>query len=224
MQAQAAQLKVPDGVDPLCAAVVTWVFGHIKKANGLGIFAHPFWFNDVQNVPDAMIDYIIENNLMDALEVIGGEHYYEDRYYEQNRLQVIRYNDDRARGYRYPIVGSSDSHDCYATNPDAFISSTMVFSPLNERRALIDAIKGFYSIAIDTFSKEYRMVGGMRLVRYGSFLLKYYFPLHDELCFEEGRLMKQYATGTADEKKGALDNLECIYGRMKKLQQKYFSF
>ena len=64
----------------------------------------------------------------------------------------------------------------------------------------------------------------MRLVRYATFLLQYFFPLHDELCFEEGRLMKQYATGTADERAEALEALAHINGRMKKQREKYFAF
>ena len=60
--------------------------------------------------------------------------------------------------------------------------------------------------------------------RYACFLLKEYFPLHDELCIEEGRLMKQYATGTPDEKADALRVLEVLCGRVKKQREKYFCF
>ena len=71
---------------------------------------------------------------------------------------------------------------------------------------------------MDTISKEYRLVGDFRLVKYTRFILDEFTPLHDELCFEEGRLMKAYVTG--DET--ALDGLKFIYGRMQKLYDKYF--
>ena len=58
-------------------------------------------------------------------------------------------------------------------------------------------------MAVDTINEDYRLVGENRLVRYASFLMKYFFPLHDDLCFEEGRLMKQYAYGTDEEKEEA---------------------
>lgn len=219
MQARAKQMIVPQGVDSVQAAIVTWVFEHIRAGNGLGVLAHPFWLNDVQNVPDVLLDYIVESKLFDAAEVLGG-----DRYYEHNGFQVLRYNDDRARGYRYPIVGSTDSHCSYSVNPKGFVCSTMIFSPKNERKELIASVKNYSSIAIDTISREYRMVGELRLVRYGNFLYKYYFPLHDDLCFEEGRLMKQCYTGTAEEKKKARSLLEHIHGRVKGLQEKHFSF
>ena len=85
-------------------------------------------------------------------------------------------------------------------------------------------MKGFYSVAVDTISREFRLVGENRLVRYGCFLLKNYFPLHDELCAEEGRLMKQYVTGTPEEREGAAATLRAIHGRMKRLREKVFAF
>ena len=60
-----------------------------------------------------------------------------------------------------------------------------------------------FSVAVDSISTEFRLVGENRFVRYGCFLLKNYFPLHDELCAEEGRFMKQYATGTPEEREEA---------------------
>ena len=77
-----------------------------------------------------------------------------------------------------------------------------------------------YSIAIDTISEEYRLVGDLRLAKYARFLLDEFTPLHDELCFEEGRLMKDYACG----EEGAEETLRFISGRMKKQREKYFKF
>ncbi|MCL1952041.1 MAG: hypothetical protein FWF60_04355 [Oscillospiraceae bacterium] len=47
-----------------------------------------------------------------------------------------------------------------------------------------------------------------------------FIPLHDELCFEEGRAMKDYACGLP----GAEEILRLIYGRMKAQREKYFAF
>ncbi|MBR6005939.1 MAG: hypothetical protein IK063_06925, partial [Clostridia bacterium] len=147
-----------------------------------------------------------------------------ESYYEQNGFQTLKYYEDRANGMDYPIVGSTDSHSSHKSNRNAFICSTLVFSPENERRALIESIKEKYSVAIDTIDENFRIVGGFRLGKYATFLLKYYFPLHDELCREEGRLMKQYATGTAEEKAEALEVLKLIGGRVQKHREKYFDF
>ena len=208
-------LDIPEGVEGFAYASCVWIFNHIKKGNGLGIFCHPYWISNVFQVPETFVEYMMETQPFDAFEVLGGEN-----YFEQNGLQTVRYYEDRAKGRRYPIVGSTDSHNSTEHNENAYVSSTIVFSPENTREALIASIKDFYSAAVDGISKEFRIVGEMRFVRYACFLMQEYFPLHDELCFEEGRLMKAYACG--DE--SAAEDLKHISGRMKRQREKYFKF
>lgn len=219
MQSIIDATPTPENIDALPYAMCCWIFDHIRKGNGLGIFAHPNWISNVSQIPEVFTDYMMEKQPFDAFEVLGGE-----SYYEQNGFQTVRYYEQLAKGNRFPIVGSTDSHCSYSTNPKAFIASTIVFSPKNEKNALIASIKDFYSVAVDTISKKFRLVGESRLVHYGTFLLKNYFPLHDELCFEEGRLMKQYATGTEDEKQEALSLLSVLHGRVQRHREKYFAF
>ena len=113
---------------------------------------------------------------------------------------------------------------CGKQNPGGFICSTIIFSPENERKALIQSVQDRYSVAVDTISTKYRLVGETRLVRYASFLLQYYFPLHNDLCWEEGRLMKQCAIGTEEEKAEAKATLAAIHGRVERQRKKYFVF
>jgi hypothetical protein len=210
----AKKLKVPDDIEKYAYACCHWIFNEIRKANGLGIFCHPWWISNVISVPPSLIDYMMETHPFDAFEVLGGEN-----YFEHNGFQTIQYYEDRAKGRKYPIVGSTDSHNSF-NNRNSHICSTVVFSSENERSSLIRSIKDFYSVAIDTISEEPRFVGDLRLVRYACFLYKEFFPLHDELCFEEGRAMKDYVCGV----KGAREILQTISGRMKKQREKYFAF
>lgn len=211
----AETLDIPDGIEKFIYAACVWIFNHIRNGEGLGIYAHPYWKCDgAYQVPQTLDEYIAANHPFDAYEVLGGE-----RYFQQNGFQTIRYYEDRAKGIKYPIVGSTDSHNSIVEdNSGAMVASTFVFAKENEREALISAIKDEYTVAVDTISKEYRMVGDLRLVKYARFLMDDFTPLHDDLCFEEGRLMKAYVTG--DET--ALDSLRFINGRMKKLYDKYF--
>ncbi len=215
----AEKIDVPEKVDRVPAAMCKWIFEEIRKANGLGIFPHPRWRNNVNHVPNAFCDWLFESHLFDAFEVLGGEN-----YYEQNGFQTSMYYDYVAKGLRYPVVGSTDSHSSYESNRNAFICETIVFAPENERKSLISSVKDDYSVAVDTISKEFRLVGERRFVEYGCFLLKNYFPLHDELCYEEGRLMKQYVTGTPEEREEAANTLRAIAGRAEKLRKKIFAF
>ena len=219
MQQLADEADLPEGVAKIPYVMCKWIFDRIRDANGLGIYAHPNWITGVYHVPEVFTDYLMQTKPFDAFEVLGGE-----RYYEQNGFQTVRYYEEMAKGNRFPAVGSTDSHSSYPSNDGAFICSTIIFSPENERRALIASVKDFYCVAVDTISKEFRLVGENRFVRYGCFLLKEYFPLHDELCFEEGRLMKQAATGTAEEKEEAVRLLGALHGRMRRHREKYFAF
>jgi len=214
-----AEADLPEDIDPFPAVICKWVFDEIRKANGLGIFPHPTWISNVYNVSERFIEYLMETQPFDAFEVLGGEN-----YFEQNGFQTVRYYEDRAKGRRYPVVGSTDSHNSYESSRNSLICSTIIFAKENERTSLISAVKDFYSVAVDTISREFRLVGENRLVRYGCFLLKNYFPIHDELCAEEGRLMKQYVTGTEAEKEEAAALLKAIHGRMKRLREKMFAF
>lgn len=211
----ASKLDIPKDVEPFTYACCVWVFNHIRKGEGLGIFCHPYWISNVYQVPENITDYILKTQPFDAFEVLGGEN-----YYEQNGFQTQKYYEVLAKGYKkFPVVGSTDSHSS-VNNKNAFVASTMVFSPTNTTADIIDSIKSFYSVAIDGISEEYRIVGDLRLSRYANFLLKNYFPLHDDLCYEEGRAMKDYVCGVD----GAKETLEFICGRVKKQREKYFSF
>jgi hypothetical protein len=81
---------------------------------------------------------------------------------------------------------------------------------------------------VDSIDPMTRYVGDFRLLRYACFLEKNFFPLHDELCFEEGRAMKAYACGEAASKAfgaaGAEETLRFISGRMKAQRERYFAF
>ncbi|MDI9498601.1 MAG: hypothetical protein QM270_09005 [Bacillota bacterium] len=211
----ARTLNIPEGIEAFTYASCVWIFDHIRQAGGLGIFAHPYWKSDGSyQVPESLTAYILETRPFDAFEVLGGE-----LYQQQNGFQAIRYYEDRARGIHYPIIGATDSHNSIAEdNPGALVASTFVFATANETDALIAAIRDEYSVAVDTISREYRLVGDLRLVKYTRFLLDDFTPLHDELCYEEGRLMKACVTGDA----AARGQLAQIHGRMKALYAKYF--
>ncbi len=214
VDAYADTIKIPEGVERFSYAACQWEFEQIKKAGGLAIFAHPFWINDVYHVPVKLSEALFADRKFSAFEVLGGEN-----YFEQNGFQSIFYYEQCAKGFKCPVVGSTDSHSSI-NNRNARICSTIVFAPENTREALVASVSDMYSVAVDTISTEYRLVGELRLVRYADFIYNHFLPLHDELCYEEGRLMREYACGDED----AARMLDAIYGRMKKQREKYFAF
>ena len=77
-------------------------------------------------------------------------------------------------------------------------------------------MKNHYSIAVDTISKEYRLVGEFRLQKYASFLMENYFPLHDRIAAMDGELMREYILGEAD-----ASELDVMRKKAVTLTQKY---
>ena len=197
----------------LSFAVLEWIFEHMQKNGGLGIFPHPYWLTQVMQLPEEYAYFIYENAPFHAFEVLGGEN-----YYQHNGFQTGFYYEMKAKGIDHPVVGSTDSHGSTEHNRNALICSTIVFAEENSAEAIIDAIKNKYSIAVDTISAEYRLVGDFRFMKYASFLLENYFPLHDLACSAEGYYMNRYIAGD----KRAAEILKSMKGQIPEMQKKYF--
>ena len=130
---------IPNDVDAKSYAVCLWIFDKIKKADGLGIFAHPYWLWNVWQIPEKFTRYMLENHPFDAFEVLGGEN-----YYSQNGFQTALYYDEYLHGRVHPIVGSTDSHGSTAENRNWDICSTIVFAKDNTREDIISAVKDYF--------------------------------------------------------------------------------
>ena len=197
----------------LSFAVMQWIYEHMQANGGLGIFPHPYWLCQMMQLPEDYTEFIYKEAPFDAFEVLGGEN-----YYQHNGFQTGLYYEMKAKGIDHPVVGSTDTHGSTEHNRNALICSTIVFSKANTREELIDAIKNKYSIAVDSISKEYRLVGDFRLMKYASFLIENYFPIHDLACRAEGYYMNRYIAGD----KRALDVLKAMKGQIPEMQKKYF--
>lgn len=202
---------IPANVDSRWYATCLWIFDKIRQAGGLGIFAHPYWRADMWHVPEAFTRYMMEKHPFDAFEVLGGEN-----YYEHNGIQTALYYDEYRQGRIHPIVGSTDSHGSTEHNRNAAICSTIVFAPKNERGALIQSVKDRYSVAVDTISREYRLVGEFRLQKYACFLMENFYPRHDAQAALDGELVYQYLQGNATE-----EEVNLISARADRLMKKY---
>lgn len=208
-----ADKDFPNILDACSYAVCLWIFDKIRKADGLGIFCHPNWIYDLYQIPEDFTLYMLKNHPFDAFEVLGGEN-----YYQQNGLQTAMYYEEYRQGRVHAIVGSTDSHSSTESNRNWDICSTIVFAKSNTRGDILDAVKEKYSVAVDTISKEYRLVGEYRLQKYAAFLMEYYFPIHNQQTLIDGELMYQYAIGNATK-----EEVQQIGQRAEKLLQKYIS-
>ncbi len=168
----------------------TWVYREIKKSGGLAIFPHPYWdVCLVEHASDESVNYVFKNKLMDAFEVLGG------CSYSDNNMQMVLYNEMRANGYDYPIVGSTDSHSSREYGISGFgIAYTVAFA--KDTASIREAIENGLTVAVQNENEKMpNITGSLRLSKYARFLIDNYFPIHDELCHVSGIMMKKYYFG-----------------------------
>ncbi len=211
---RAKNVPLANESERLSYAVLEWTYEHMQANGGLGVFVHPYWLCQCMQLPEEYTEFIYKNKPFDAFEVLGGEN-----YFGQNGFQTALYYEMRAKGIDPAVVGATDSHSSHAEhNRNALICSTIVFAKENTREGLVQAIKDKYSVAVDTISPEYRLVGDFRWIRYGSFLMENYFPIHDLVCATEGHYLKRHFNGD----KRATEVLKAMKGQLPDMQKKYF--
>lgn len=209
-------LEIPNGIPEFVYAGFCWECEQIRKAGGLAIFPHPYWIHDnAYHGDERLTQHLFDTHPFDAFEVLGGEN-----YFEQNGHQTVHYYEAKAKGISLNVVGSSDSHSS-VNNRNAFIAETICFAEENTPEGIMTAIRAGRSVALDTISTEFRLVGDFRLVKYACFLMNEYFPLHQAACCEQGRAMKEYYCGDREDGRAML---ELTRERISKLWKKYFAF
>lgn len=179
-------------------AMAHWACQKIKEAEGLSIFAHPFWCPNRYNESEEFLDLLMESGLFEAFEVLGGNNA------GPNNMQVALWQEQALKGNKLAPVGSSDSHN-HDFAVDYFGRRfTYVFAKENTTEAILEAIRNGYTLAAElpeSSENEVRFYGDLRLIMYAHFLFKNYFNETWCLCVGEGILMRRYAEG---EEVGAL--------------------
>lgn len=205
-------LQVPEGLNAREYASLVWVYQQIRQAGGLAIMAHPCWIQEeAYHISRAMYKYLLTTHPFDALELTCGQSL------EENQQQVSLWQQMREEGNVVPVVGSSDSHG--TVNSQWFgLSKMIVLSTTCSKDAILEAVKARQVVVMEQYHGEAlpRVYGENRALEFVLFLLTEFMPLHDELCFEEGRLMKAYACGdrqAGEELKRIGMRTEALFGK-----------
>lgn len=208
-------------------AAAEWVFNEVKRAGGVAVFCHPYWYTQQYVINRQVTELIFQRKKFDAFELLGG---FLKNLPGSNNFQVINYYEERAKGNFFPVTGSDDSHgtdtfaldSCRIGSQDADLAgwySTIVFAASCDHPALADAIKKEYSVAAEEISGEMpRVFGSLRLCQYASFLQRWYFPMHKVLCKSEGALMLRVLAGDT----GAEEALKQLRGSIARYQKQVF--
>ena len=180
------------------AAMAKWACDSIHAAGGMAIYAHPFWRprkNGLPvnyNVSHEFSEILFGMGIFDAFELLNG---IESKYCN---MQVALWQEQALKGRVLPVVGSSDSHEHDMDTKTFARRFTIVFAKENTTAAILEAIRGGYSVACElprTSDSEVRIYGDLRLVCFAHFLFENYFNETWRLCVGEGILMRRYAEG-----------------------------
>ena len=173
-------------------AMAKWSCEKIHKAGGIAIFAHPYWQPDQFNVSTDQANYLFDEKMFDAFELVGG------CQTRDNNLQLAQWQEQCMRGNVLSVVGSSDSHN-HDFETDGFGRRfTIVFARENTTEAILDAVRRGFSVAAElppSSPSDARFFGSLRLVTFCHFLWKHYFSRTWRLCVGEGILMRRWALG-----------------------------
>ena len=205
-------------------AMSMWVYNKIREANGCSVMVHTHWIQQpgFYHKPAAFALYEMKEKPFDAFELIGGNNIVDDKQGFQNQMQISMWCQLREDGYFIPPVGSSDSHGTVNCDYNFFqLGKTMLFCEKLEKNSIIEAIRDNRSVALEQYNEgdAPRCYGKHRYAEFAMFLLSEFFPIHDELCYEEGRLMKACLCGDTEAK----SILVLLSGRTAKLFDKYWA-
>ena len=209
---------LPAGVEPMDYAWRRWIADMIHERGGVAVLAHPFWEWDAHNTRDDVFRYFARERIYDAAEIFHGQ---EPGCADAN-LQLAFWNDLRAEGVFIPPLGVDDAHRRnYSWDYDSSFNEafTVIFARDPSFAGFAEAVRHGYTAAVERYEKApLHIAATYRLTKFTSFLFEQYFPKHDELCFEEGRLMRGAYLGDAE----ALALLRQLSGRVRRFADRFF--
>ncbi len=215
--------ELPDNEYADRMAKALWATRRIHEAEGIAILPHPFWiqpaYGSVYNLALPFLEMLFNEGGFDAYELIGAMRT------SGNNLSVAYLNELKQKGFKIPVVASSDSHKTLDDPKMRFGKLyTIVFAKDNTREGVLEGIKNGLSAAVEhvpetTDNKtEYRVYADFRLTMYTRFLIENYFERTKELCLPEGILMREYILGA----EGAKEALESLHGKTTKFYNSFF--
>lgn len=218
---------IPEGVHPyrLCSCI--WTAEQIRKAGGLAVLSHPMERWPLQYVNEDMLDWLLEHDTFDAMDVCINS-------VQATLRQLSRWNDARAKGSTISITGIDDCH-CTVVSPAFKTGKTIVLAAENTRDGIVSAIRdgynavvhqvqgkpqgvGPYGVTCNPKPEEPHVYGTYAMVDYVQFLLEEYFPFHDEIAYTEGLRIHDYNNGDPT----AAEDIARISRRAAALEAKYF--
>lgn len=190
------------------------VFEKIHQAGGLSVLCHIYWdVVDISNykrkgAPEQLIDALVEACTFDAFEITSGA---PENDLKANYLQEAYYREKLPKNF--PVIGITDTHSTLDGISIFGKNYTVVFVDECSEQGVINAVRNGYSVSVDGVGNTI-CHGSIRFIKYVTFLIEHYFPVHDRIVRLEGDLMQRILEGNHSYfdilGKSIIDNKEAI--------------
>ena len=139
--------------------------------------------------PEQLIDALVKECSFDVFEVTSGA---PEKDLKANYLQEAYYREKLPKNF--PVIGITDSHTTLNGISIFGKNYSIVFVDECSEKGVIDAIRNSYSVSVDGVGNTI-CHGSIRLIKYATFLMENYFPIHDQIVQLEGNLMQRILEG-----------------------------
>ncbi|MEE0930696.1 MAG: PHP domain-containing protein [Acutalibacteraceae bacterium] len=146
----------------------------IKENGGVSVMCHPLWkpfHSDGSriDVPMSLVKELMENNVFDAIEIVGGSKIQDTMTSQMHHLWAVNYG---ATPDKTAYLGSTDSHT-YSIDPIGGKHFTLVLSKSNTQKDIIDAIRNRLTVAVEIIDENNASLYGCpRYCMFAQFYLK----------------------------------------------------
>jgi hypothetical protein len=186
LQKIATNLKdLDENIDPLHYARNVWAVKAIKSAGGLVVLCHPNWiyYDKKYHLHQPIFKQMLKEQLIDGVEVFGDV----DGLDECNTLSQLELL-NQCKLDDFFLLGNSDSHDSDIGIGERF---SILFVSEHSNDGIANSLRDKKCIAVEKrVDDNFGLLGTPELAHYANFLLKNYFPQHDNY---RNRLAKFYS-------------------------------
>ena len=175
---------LPDGLskeEALAVAKSEAEFEIIKKFGGLSGLNHPFWRMGERSIhlTKRVVEVLCKRHKFDYFELVNSSCGDDSSDLAIAALFEYGCND-------MVCLATSDAH----SKEKLGAGYTMVFASSNSWEDIRNSIMDKKSVAVEVFDKTLpRIFGKIRYMQYAYFLYQQYFPIYDEICKQQAKLL-----------------------------------
>ena len=185
--------KTPEiGCDKLAYACTQVLLDEVNRMGGVTILAHPFWKPINANgtrmdTPEKLFMALATDRRFTGIEIVSGSQQGDCNI---SLMQSSFAHDILQRFTGIPLTGITDSHN-YSTDPICGDHFTVILASSKKPTDVLNALKQGMCVAVENVGGRPMCYGSYRLVKFGQYLVDFYFPERDEVAKVEGIIARE---------------------------------